>query len=414
MGTRSNWGTGSRRKAGADLSQASETAVLRWAQEWPQARTLEQLSPSRLQELSLTHGVDAAVAVLFDRLRRAPHNQRLIHWMEAPAGSLNKTADSAAQGCGNGSTSSLATPAEKPESTWPRSDENIGVGCIAPAVSRSRVVVVPPLYDERFPEYPSSGRFVVESAAREGFATHWLPVPSIRTVADGSRQVREYLEQQPEPVILVSLSRSTLDVKQALAEMPADVQRRSLRAWLTITSTFKGTPLINQLCARPLRRWLFLSFIRRQKWGEQAFLDLLHGPSQPTWPRAALAEGILAVHVSAFPLQRHLRPACTNRAERWWLGLTQKLRLDRFGPHEGAALLSDLLDEPGEVYPVWGVPHWICPPWRMDSLLPKLLHYIDRYAPRDGGVAAAGVDSSETASAERPLIAGAVGDDGSI
>jgi hypothetical protein len=55
------------------------------------------------------------------------------------------------------------------------------------------------------------------------------------------------------------------------------------------------------------------------------------------------------------------------------------VKLDRYGPHEGAALLSDLLDEPGEVYPVWGVPHWIGPPWNMEDRLKRAIHYIDAH-----------------------------------
>jgi hypothetical protein len=316
----------------------SEAALLRRAQDWPRCRRLEQLTPTILRDHALRDGVDAAVALLYDRVRRAPRNQRLIEWMES------------------------RSPLPAAPST------------------RSTVVVVPPLYDEQHMDYASSGRFVTEAAAKLGFDSHWLPVPSLRSLADGSRQVRDYLRQQREPVILVSLSRSSADVKQALAQLTDDEQRRSIRAWLSLTGIPKGSPLINAVCAGPWRKRFFFNLLRRRKQDPQMFLDLLHGPGTPLWPPTRLAPGLLAVHVSAFPLRRHFAPAVSNNGEKWWLRLIKGMKLDRYGPHEGAGLLSDLLNEPGEIYPVWGVPHWIGAPWGMETLLPRALDYLDRHS----------------------------------
>lgn len=320
----------------ATAAAISEADVLARAAAWPRAAELEQLTVSQLRELALAEGVDSAVAVLYDRIRKSPRHRPFIEAMENP---------------------------HPPAWTRPRIP--------------STVVVVPPLYSEDHMDYPSSGMFVIRLAERLGFPTHWLPVPSMRTLAHGSGMVRDYLRRQSQPVILVSLSRSSSDVKMALAELSAEEQRRTIRAWLSVTGMLKGSPFIN--CLQD--RWLTWTGFKLALWWQkielQVFLDLLYGPGTPLWAPAQLADGVPAYHLQAFPLLRHYPPAITNKGERIWFRMARRLKVDRYGPHESAVALSDVLDEPGQVYPVWGVPHWIGPPWNIDQLLTRALQHID-------------------------------------
>lgn len=314
-----------------DLSDAE---ILTAAAAYVRAPRLEQVTPTILREIALDRGIDFATSVLYDRVRRSQRHQPLIRWMES------------SEAC---SVSGEALP---------------------------QVLIVPALYDPNQLDDAPSGRFIIELAATVGLQAHWLELPPSRTISHASQKVAESVAALSGPVIIVSLSRSSADVKHALAALSLDDRRQRVAGWLSVTGVLKGTPLINELLDGPVSSSLMRGSLRRNGIPETVFEDLVRGPGSLCWAPLAVEAELPIVHLAAFPRRRHLEAMARSKHERRWLWLVRRFKLDRYGPHEGAALLGDLLNEPGEIMPVWGVPHWLCPEWNLDRLIPRALCYL--------------------------------------
>lgn len=309
-----------------------------------QLPSLSLVTPTALKRLTAERGFDFAMALLYDRVGKSPRHRPLLEWM-------NRTGDVPEKSTG----------------------------------SRGGAVIVPALYDPKKPEEAPTGRFAQRVAERLGFKTTWLEVPPHRTLAVGSAMVRDAILSNDEPVTLISLSRSSLDVKLALAGLSHDEQERTVRGWLSITGLMKGSPVVNGLYGRAILRIGTQRYLRRAGLEEAVLLDLLRGPGTQTSQPLSLSPRIPLVHLVAFPRQRHFVENATNSEERGWMRLLRFLKIDSVGPHEGASVLGDLLDEPGQIAPVWGVPHWICPAWNIDERVARALEYLNQDSARETG-----------------------------
>jgi len=314
---------------------------------------LSLVTPTALKRLTAERGFDFAMALLYDRVNKSPRHRPLVEWM-------NQSSDVPVKSCG-------------------------------------RAVIVPALYDPKKPEEAPTGRFAQRVAEQLGFETTWLEVPPHRTLAVGSAMVRDAILSNDEPVTLISLSRSSLDVKLALAGLSQDEQERTVRGWLSITGLMKGSPVVNGLYGRALLRIGTQRYLRRAGLEEAVLLDLLRGPGTPTSRPLSLSPRIPLVHLVAFPRQRHFVENATNSEERGWMRLLRFLKINGVGPHEGASVLGDLLDEPGRIAPVWGVPHWICPNWNIDERVARALEYLNQDSAREIGHGEAEQSSVEAA-----------------
>lgn len=314
---------------------------------------LSPLTPTVLKRLAAERGFDFAMALLYDRVVKSPRHRALVEWMNLTA--------------------------ELPEKR---------------TNSRGHVVIVPALYDPKKPDEAPTGRFAQSVAERLGYKTTWLEVPPHRTLSVGSAKVRDAILSSSEPVTLISLSRSSLDVKLALAGLTHEEQEKGVCGWLSITGLMKGSPVVNALYERSLLRFATRRSLRRSGLEEAVILDLKRGPGTPTSRPLSLSPRIPLVHLVAFPRQRHFVENATNSEERGWMRLLRFLKIDSVGPHEGASVLGDLLDEPGQIAPVWGVPHWICPAWNIDERVARALQYLEQHSLRD----------SELNGSERPNV----------
>src|SRR5262249_18978384 len=145
-----------------------------------------------------------------------------------------------------------------------------------------------------------------------------------------------------------------------------------------ITGPLRGSPLINLLMQNRLR-WTairFLMWLRGRR--PSLFTDFRYGSDAPLWEPLSPPPQLEIYHVMAFPLERHFPLAVTSFVEKKWWRIVDKLQMRKYGPHEGVTVLGDLLLEPGTIYPVWGVPHWIGPGWSIHPLLARLLMWIER------------------------------------
>jgi hypothetical protein len=300
------------------LLDIEEIRLLERVQEWRPELTLSQLSIPALGELSRAEGLDFATALLHDRLLQTPAQAEFNAQLEA----LNPDAA--------------------------RQVDLIGI--------------VPGAFYRRHKHTGADGKRIIEIARQIGTPTELIPVKSFGSLTNNARIILEWLEsRRSRRVLLVSLSKGSTDVKQALKLPDATAPFRNVRAWVNFSGIVQGTPLVGWLKARPFRHFGFRLLLRLQGHGPSTIDELAWGEDAPltSWP--SLPAGMRLVHVYGFPMKRHLRHQWASRAYE---------RLATLGPNDGGGvLLGDLNRIPGIVCPIWGADHYLTPVWDALPLL---------------------------------------------
>jgi hypothetical protein len=229
-----------------------------------------------------------------------------------------------------------------------------------------RVVVMPGAFHAQHAHTGADGRRVLDVAAQLGWPAEVVPVPSLGSLSVNAALLAEFLSRlRGQPVILVSLSKGGADVRTAM-ERPAAVEDlREVRAWVNISGIVTGTALVAWLRARPLRCWgvRLLLRCRGQRWAQ--IDELRRDPHAPLGRPLRLPPHVRAVHVAGFPQLSDLSNDWARRGH---------ARLAPLGPNDGGGiLLRDLLDLPGELFPVRGADHYLNPPWDIRPLLRRIL-----------------------------------------
>jgi hypothetical protein len=236
--------------------------------------------------------------------------------------------------------------------------------------ARPRIVVMPGAFHEQHAHTGADGRRIFELAQQLGWVAEKVAVPSLGSMVNNAAALVEFLARRREkwdgePVILVSLSKGAADVRAALERPDAASELRDVRTWINISGIITGTPLIAWLRARPIRCLgvrLLLRY-RGQRWAELD--ELRHGPGSPLSRPLALPPTMRAIHIAGFPNVRDLSNNWARRGH---------ARLAPLGPNDGGGiLLRDLVDLPGQLYPVRGADHYLTPPWDIRPLLLRIL-----------------------------------------
>jgi hypothetical protein len=299
-----------------------EVELLRRAADWLAHR---QLDAASLRRLGQQRGLDFATAALYQALRQSPRHGPLITRLDEP---IRKT---------------------------PTLDVEI--------------VVVPGAFYREKPDTGAAGRIIKESARRLGITTVTVPLLSFGAVAQNATLLADWLSQRSKrPIVLVSHSKGTTEVRHLLARPDAANLFRQVQAWIDLSGLFLGTPIIGWLRRHRMNWWL----VRLLFWWKGfAFsaLNEIDREACPPWPGALDAVPHLSVvHVIGFPLERHLTMPIVRRGYR---------RLSPLGANDGLVLLEDVFALPGRVYPVWGADHYLRPAGRdLSQLFTGILSYL--------------------------------------
>jgi hypothetical protein len=298
-------------------------ALLARAARWPAYPSWRGLTAEALREVGERAGRDFAAALLYDRLVRSPDHGPFIRRV----GDLLES----------------------------------GRPC-RPGFS---IAVVPGAGYVEYPRTGAGGARLVEAAARWGCRAERIPVASFGSLADNARMIADWLTTRPAgPVVLVSLSKGSADVRTALARPDAAAAFRGVRAWVSLSGIATGTALAGWFLGHPLRRLV----ARLLCWRFGCRFDVLRELDRASGGQLAgaftLPAGLRAVHVVGFPLARHL----TRRGRRG------DRRVARLGPSDGGGvLLGDVTRLPGLVYPVWGADHYLEPDWDVRPLIGRIV-----------------------------------------
>ena len=197
-------------------------------------------------------------------------------------------------------------------------------------------VRIPGLFYRRYPDTGADLRTV----------ERWLgqPVPLVETDETGTVEanaavIARTLRAAPRPVVAISASKGTADLRAALEGEPALGAHVAL--WLDLVGVLEGTPLLELPEAAALALDLGLPAETRESL------------RATTRRRAATPETfpptVRAAHVAAFPRRADVTP----RALRAFRALSA------LGPNDGYVLLDAYRRAPGRVFVVRGADHYL-------------------------------------------------------
>jgi hypothetical protein len=272
--------------------------------------------------LARSGGVEWAAAVLYDHFRARSNNARLIEEVE-------------------------------------------GQGAMPSSARTPRVVIVPGAFHTQYAHTGADGGRVRELAAELGWACETVPVPSLAPMRANAESIVRFLARgtATDSTVLVSLSKGAADVRAALGHPGAAAAFAGVVAWVNLSGMVHGTPLVGWLRERALR-CLWVRLLLRLRGQRFAAIDELRHDGELCAP-LNVPPHIRAIHVLGFPLSRHLSNDWARRGYQ---------RLCPLGPNDGGGiLLADGLRLPGEVFPVWGVDHYLRPQWDVRPLMIRIL-----------------------------------------
>jgi hypothetical protein len=282
---------------------------------------LGQCSQEKLREIAAVRGLDFATALLYDRVLRHSGHRSFF---------------------------------ERVQLTQPVS-----------SAPRPLIAIIPGAFHREHKNTGADGERLAGILESMGCAVERVPVESFGSLDRNASIITRWLKQKKnKPLIVVSLSKGSADMKIALAAPDAAEAFDQVQAWISLSGLPQGTPLVAWL---QRQRWRKLGVklvlrLRGQKYS--VVEELRHGPDAPlaNWPR--LPRHLRIVHVIAFPLRRHLAHEWAERGFE---------RVSPLGPNDGGGfLLADSVNLPGILFPVWGVDHYFQPAWDATPLLRRV------------------------------------------
>ena len=324
-----------------------EQALFDRVERWRSACPLTDLSAEELRTISQREGIAFATVLLYQCVRESAEHGEFIRRVESYDGSID-----------------------------------------LPLEISARLVIVPGAFYREFPHSGADGRLLQQTARVLGIPIEVIPLRSFGSLKDNAAIIADWLQQNDAgSTVLVSLSKGSSDLKTALARPDAADAFRSVRAWVSLSGIFYGTPIVSWLLSRRLRTWWywFLLSLRGYDFGVVGEMDYdLHAPLAA---EMHLPPHLQLIQVVGFPLASHMTSPLAQRMYR---------RIQHLGPNDGGGtLLADVLRLPGAVYPVWSSDHYLRPAGRdMQHLMRAILYSLS-------GVPAATAFRAVTRGAER-------------
>lgn len=287
-----------------------------------------------LQALTQARGIDLATAIFYQSILASPNHGPFVRAVDAES----------------------ATPISTP--------------------SRYHLVIVPALYYQELPQYGGDGQAIATIAQACGLRVTVAPLLSKGSLSDNAAILWETLcridteakqGQGGTEVLLLSLSVGGGEARIMFSEHAGAAHLERIAGWINICGLLRGVPLATQLLQNPLRRLHARTICKVI--GVDFTLVRELDPAHAFWQNElALPQTLRVINLVGVPLHSHVQQRALFKRYGW---------MQELGPNDGMALLSDLLVEPGLIYPLWGADHYFRTP-QVSPLLYRLFRYIRR------------------------------------
>lgn len=292
------------------------------------AMTLDQLDSACLQQIVAHDGIDVATKTLFDALQASKKHGPAIR-------EIDRLCD-----------------ATQP----PHRD-----------ASSLLVAVVPGFLYREYPASGADGRMLIDAAGQLGCVCSRIEVPSTGRLRDNGLAILAWLKKNADrPTVLASISKGGSDIVAALQHPDAGDAFRNVVGWVDVCGIIRGSPVVDVISRQRVAMLGFRLLFKLRRWEFSSVLDLRHaggdlerGFEPPSHLRM--------VHVLGFPQKSDF---VHNRLRSF------HSQIGSLGPNDGSILLNDVVNAPGQVYPVWGADHYMRPRHRTQPLCKGLIQYV--------------------------------------
>lgn len=277
-----------------------------------------------LHELTQQRGIDMATAIFYQSILASPTHGPFVHAVDAE----------------------LAVSLSMP--------------------SRLHLLIVPALYYQELPQYGGDGQAIAEIARACGLCVTVAPLLSKGSLSDNAAILWQTLcQMQSEQVMLLSLSVGGSEARIMFAEHAGAPQLEQIVGWINICGLVRGIPLASQLLGNPLRRLHAKTVCKVIGLDFDLVREL--DPAHAYWQGPLCLPPILrVVNLIGVPLHSHVQQRSLFKRYGW---------MQMMGPNDGTSLLSDLIVEPGLIYPLWGADHYFRTP-QVSPLFYRLFRYL--------------------------------------
>lgn len=239
-----------------------------------------------------------------------------------------------------------------------------------PAEAGSIVVLAVPAFLYR--TYPESGaglEHVIAIARGMGLRAERVELGENAAVEDNARRLADEIRRRGavgERLVLVSGSKSSAEVAEALGRYLSPQEALSVCAWINGAGSLRGSPLADTATTLPAR---LLVALRMAAIGHgMAGLDSLRSDvRRPSFDFLSLPSSVLIVNLVAVPMSGNI----------WRDNRSNYARLNEHGPNDGVVLLTDAI-VPGAVTLLKpGVDHYMAGKIDADAL-GALIYWVCR------------------------------------
>ncbi len=239
-----------------------------------------------------------------------------------------------------------------------------------------KIIIVPGMFYKEHSETGADGKLAMDIAKRFGFETARIELKSGGSITDNSAIIEQTLRQEKHANIwLLSISKGSSDVRHFLQHSAffkdKDNQRR-IRGWVNVAGIPKGLPYADYRLATPTKRLVLRLLAMVFPVDYQALLEMKTDhpywqkqSRKKSWQKEEWAENIDMIHLVPVPHSAHIQGFLSKKYH-----ITLKT-----GPNDGLVPLTDNLELPGHIYPIWGYDHFMRTP-NMSAYLYQLFNYI--------------------------------------
>ena len=282
----------------------------------------DTLSQERLSEITVLHGINYSTAVLY---------KYLVNWHEKFISRVN----------------------------------NYSVN-FTTAVRPTKIIIIPGMFYKEHKDIGGDGSLVRSIAEKFGFETELIETQSRGSVSNNKEIiVKKLLENKHKNVWLLSLSKGSTEVRGVLEELKGKEVTKNIKGWISIVGLIKGTLHADKKLRTTLTKTMW--YLTLKILGvDYAVTEGIACKNESLKKQILIDRHIDIIHIVGIPLLSHVEPMLVKRYK----------TLAEVGPNDGIILLQDLLHVPGNVYPVWGVDHFLRTS-DMSEIIYKMCHYVN-------------------------------------
>lgn len=233
-------------------------------------------------------------------------------------------------------------------------------------ISAIKLIVVPGMFYKEYPEMGCDGVLIKNIAEKFNYPCEILNINSRGSVLKNKEFVKKKLiGDTHENIWIVSFSKGSIETRLALEEIYQSDLTHHIKGWINVSGPIKGTALSDEKLNSNIKYILWRIFA-----GMTGIFGRM--PNETARNNASLKAPVnippelVQIHLVGFPLVSHLQQFTIERY--------RKLSIN--GPNDGIIMLSDILGINGNVYPIWGVDHFLRSN-HISEIIYKLLNYIN-------------------------------------